>query len=146
MGTKRSTVYSNRQVVIEFAGILIDSGRGKDDGPFLRIEQEGDDFDYAQSNDGEGVFYQLSGGKTKVTLILMQTAAANATLSVLHRASKAAGGLPAPMTVKDGGGTGKFIAVSALIAKLPDEEMAAEPGTMEWPLIVHDPERLVGAH
>lgn len=146
MGTKRATVYSSNQVSVEMGGLVIDSGRGKDNGPFLKIAQDGDDFDYAQSNDGEGVFFQLAPGKTKVTIILMQTAASNATLSVLHRASKAAGGLPVPMTVRDGGGSGKMVTVAALISKMPDEEYAAEPGTIEWDLIVHDPERIAGAH
>jgi Protein of unknown function (DUF3277) len=144
--SNRSTVYSSNKVTINFGGLIIDSGRGEAGGDFLRIEQDGDDFDYKQSTDGEGVFWQLAPGKTTVTLILLQMAKSNAVLSALHIASKLAGGMPAPLVINDSGGTGAMISSAGLISKTPDETYAQEPGTVEWAIIVHAPDRIVNSH
>ena len=110
------------------------------------IEQENDDFGYKAGPDGDGVFYQMPPGATRVTLRMMQTAAPNAVLSAMQTVAKALGGAPAVLTISDEGGTGKFISSAAVIAKLPDETFAQEPGQLEWVFICHQPDRLVNSH
>ncbi len=141
----RSSVYSLKKVAFSYGGYTIDSGRA-DDGDVIVIEQEEADFAYKAGPDGEGVFWQTAPGGTRVTLRLMQTAAANAFLSALHAVGKALGGAPAPLGISDGGGTGKFISTAAVIEKLPDENYSQEPGPVEWVFICHDPQRVVNSH
>lgn len=141
----RSTVYSLKKTAFNYGGYGIDTGRA-DDGDVVVVEQENADFAYKSGPDGEGVFYQTAPGATRVTLRLMQTAAANAVLSAMQAVAKALGGAPAPLSLSDEGGTGKLISPAAVIEKLPDETYAQEPGAYEWVFICHEPLRVVNSH
>jgi hypothetical protein len=141
----RATTHSLRSVVFEYGGYSVDSGRATD-GDVLVIEQEGDDYGYQQGPDGEGVFYELAPGATFVTLRLMQSALANSVFSAMQAVAKALHGAPAPLKISYAKGTGRFISIAAVIAKLPDENWAQEPGPVEWRFIAHDPDRIVNSN
>lgn len=148
MGTtiaSRVTTWSADAWTFNFAGVAIETGKGKDE--FLKIEQQSDDFSYTQGIDGEGVFNQLLGTYTKLTLSLLQTSAGNAILSAIHNASKLTlGGQPAPLFVKDRLGTSTMVSQAAVIMKMPDETAATEAGVITWEFGIHDPARFVGQH
>lgn len=145
MAGKRSTTWSADAWTFNFAGIPIETGKGKDE--FLKIEQQNDDFSYTQGIDGEGVFNQVLNTYTKVTLTLLQTSAGNAILSAIHIASKlTTGGQVAPLFISDRLGTSKMVSSAAVILKMPDETAGTEAGVTVWEFGVHDPDRYVGSH
>jgi hypothetical protein len=143
--TSRATTHSLRNLVFEFGGYSVDSGRATD-GDVLVIEQEGDDYGYQQGPDGEGIFYELPSGPTNVTLRLMHSALANSVFSAMQAVAKALHGSPAPLKISNARGTGRLISIAAVIAKLPNETWAQEPGAVEWRFIVHDPDRIVNSN
>lgn len=141
----RSTVWSLNKVVFTYGGYTVDSGRA-DDGDVIVIEQENADFAYKSGPDGEGVFWETPPGATRVTLRLMQSSFANTVFSGVQAVAKALHGAPAPLTISDGGGTGKLISPAAVIEKLPDETYSVEPGATEWVFLCHQPLRVVNSH
>lgn len=138
----RATTHSADEKVFTLAGVTIESGRAD---PWYQVAQQNDDFGYTAGVDGEGVFWQDKNEYTVIQLTLMKNAAGNAVLSVLHTASKLAGGLPVPCGFSDPKGTGKLVSEAALILKTPDEVEAKEPGTVVWFIGVHQPKRVVGS-
>lgn len=144
MGSMRSTVYSGDVITFEFAGIDCTEGTGK--GGFLEITQDGEDVTYVQGGDGEGVFNSKPSGPTRIKGTYLQTSKTNALLSAYYIASKAADGLPGPITYLDRKGTSKMIAASAMLTKLPDEKFGQEVDDVTWEWIVHNPARFVGSH
>lgn len=144
MPASRATVYSANAWTFNFAGVQIETGKGKDE--FLKITQKEDTFTYQQGIDGEGVFSFSGASSVEVELTLLQTSAGNAVLSAIHTASLALGGSPAPLFIEDRNGTSKTASVAAMIKKWPDDQAAAEAGMIKWAFIVHDPIRFVGSH
>ena len=144
MAGKRATRYSADDYSLSIANLEINSGRGTD--TFVEIAAQEDDFGYKAGIDGEGVFYEIPGDYTLITVYLMQTSAGNALLSGLHIASKKAKGLLYPIAGSDSRGTSKIISEACMIMKMPDEAFAKEPGVITWVIGVHDPERLIGSH
>jgi hypothetical protein len=122
----------------------IDSGRA--DGTFLEVAQENPDVSFTPSVDGGGTFNVLHNTYTVCKLTMLQTASGNSVLSVLHIASKKAGGIQYPVYLEDTNGTSKGAAVEAMILKTPDETFAKEAGTVVWEVGVKDIERFVGGH
>lgn len=141
---KRQTVYSANAITFNIATQAIESGRGTDE--FLKIEQQEDDFSHTEGLDGEGVWNELGGRYTVLTLTLLQTAAGNGVLWAIHQASLLAGGLPVPLYVADRKGTSKLVATDAMILKTPDETYAKEAGTTVWMVGCVPDARIVGGH
>jgi hypothetical protein len=145
MSGKRSTVYSADAWTFNFAGLPIESGKGKDE--FLKIEQQDDDFTYTGGLDGEGVFNQMMNNYTTCSLTLLQTSAGNALLSAIHIVSRQTpGGQPGALFVKDRLGTSTMLSAAAMILKMPDEAAGKEADVIVWKFGVHDPDRFVGSH
>lgn len=141
----RATTWSANAWSFNYAGIPIETGKGKDE--FLKIEQQADDFSYTQGIDGEGVFNQLNATFTKVTLTLLQTSAGNAVLSAIAIASRQTeGGQIAPLVIMDRLGTSKTISIAAVIMKVPDETVSSEAGSVVWEFGLHEPTRFIGSH
>jgi hypothetical protein len=140
----RATTFSANKWTFNFATFPIESGRGPD--TVLEFVQQEDDFGYVEAVDGEGCFYENGKRYALATLTLMQTSAGNAVLGAIHIASKAAGGLPAPLFIEDRIGTEKIVSEAALIMKTPDLTVAREPGTRLWVVGVHSPKWIVGGH
>jgi hypothetical protein len=91
-------VYSSSQVKVSIAGIPITGGYA--DGEFLRIERETEAFSDVVGTDGEVTRNATKDDRATVTLILLQSAEANAVLSAFHNADKNAEG---------GAGVGRFL-------------------------------------
>lgn len=145
MGIKRSTVYSLDVITFSFGGIDCTKGMGKDG--FLTIAQQSDSWSYVQGSDGEGVFNKMPPGATLITAKFLQTSQTNALLSAYFLLSEQTeGGLPAPVFYEDRKGTSKLVAASAVIVKLPDENLNKEAEDVEWSFLVHAPTRFVGSH
>jgi len=143
--TERSTVWASQRWSVLAAGVSIASGRGEEDGEFLRIEKPTKKFGYKGSGSGEGTFFRRGASLTQVTIVLPQTSAENDKLYAIFKAQELAD-VPFPFAVADGFGNSKQASDSAMIEDLPDETVSVEPGTLEWVFLVHDPLRQVGGH
>jgi hypothetical protein len=141
---KRQTVYSANAITLNVATQSIESGRGTDE--FLRIEQQEDDFSHTEGIDGEGVWNEMAGRYTIITVTLLQTAAGNGVLWAIHEASMLEGGLPVPIYIADRKGTSKLVATEAMILKTPDETFAKEAGTVTWTIGCVPDARIMGGH
>ncbi|TAL42928.1 MAG: DUF3277 family protein [Salinibacterium sp.] len=141
----RATTHSLRSLTFSYGGYSVDSGRA-DEGDVVTIEQENDDYGYVGGPDGEGIFFEQAAGVTTVTLRLMKSALANSVFSAMQAVARALGGAPAPLMISNARGTGKMISIAAVIAKLPDEQWAQQPGPVEWRFLVHDPDRIVNSN
>src|SRR5690606_10331698 len=124
--------YSVDEVSVSVSGVPVSAGRG--DGAFVRIEKPEATFSVKQGVDGEATYWESKKNMHRVTVILMQSSSSNDFLSALHNGDILSGsGLGiVPFMVKDGLGTSLLTEAEARIEKLPDEEMAEEPGTVEW--------------
>jgi hypothetical protein len=131
-----ATNYDCRNVNIVVGGINIESGRNE--GTFLRIENESDDYGDVRGASGEVTRYSLNDNRAKVTLTLMQASESNAALSALRtmdKLSKNGAGI-VPFLVLDKNGTTMYEGEQCWIQKPPDAEYGVEPGTREWPIRV----------
>lgn len=139
-------VYDANEVTLNFAGIPIDSGF--DDGEFIRIEQESDDFVDKAGTDGEVTRSKTNDRRTTITVILMQSSDGNAALSALNNIDRLAnnGAGVAPILVSDRQGTSIFAAAECWIAKPPDVSYDREPTAREWTLRAANPERFDGGN
>lgn len=138
--------YSAADVTVNFGAINIESGRGDDE--FVSIEQDEENFTYKAGVDGEGTRSETKNRKTRVTLTLMQTSAANDLLSAVHELDKktSGGAGVVPLIVRDRSGTQVFTSAEAWIVKPPDQKYAKEAGTRVWLIDCHDPQRFDGGH
>jgi hypothetical protein len=140
-----STVWAADGWVLEVAGVSITSGRGDENGEFLKREQDGEDWGYKGSASGFGTFYTKGKNLQRLSVTLPQTSPDNQKLEAIRLASLAARA-PFPMNYKDGLGTSKALTIAAVIEKAPDETVATEPGTLVWIFMMHDPAMFVGGH
>jgi hypothetical protein len=139
-------VYSGDEVTVQFGSINIESGRGEDD--FVRIERvNGPSFGVKSGLDGEQTRWQNKDRATRVVVVLMQSSKFNDLLSAVHNADlKANGSGIFPLMVRDRNGTSLLTGAEAYIEDFPDETFSKEPGTLEWPIMVPNPERFVGGN
>lgn len=127
--------YNSDEVTVILAGIPIMGGYA--DGEFLRIEEEADAFLDVVGTDGEVTRSKSRDGRATVTLILMQSADANDTLSALHTLDKntPGGAGIGEMLVRDRGGRALYRG-QCWIAKAPSVSFGREAGPREWKLRV----------
>lgn len=139
-------VYDANEVSIIFAGLLIDSGF--DDGEFLRIEQEADDFIDKVGTDGEVTRSKTNDRRTTLTILLMQSSVGNALLSGLSNIDRLAGNGAGvgPLLVRDKQGTFVFSAAECWISKPPNVSFDREATSREWTLRCANPERFDGGN
>src|SRR5687767_2219625 len=142
---ERSNVWASQRWTVVVAGVNIGSGRGEEDGEFLRIEKPTKKFGYKGSGTGEGTFFRRGASLVQVTIVLPQTSAENDKLYAIFKAQELADAA-FPFAVSDAFGNSKQASDSAMIEDLPDETVAVEPGTLEWVIMVHEPLRQVGGH
>ncbi len=130
-------VYNGDEVIVVFGPVLIQSGRGPEE--FVRIESESNITEDDVGVDGEVVVSRSQDKRATITITLMQTAAANAELSViantLRNAPSGIGGFH-PVLIKDLNGVSLHTAINGWIQKEPDVAYAKAPGTREWELRV----------
>lgn len=141
-----SKVYSANEITCIVGGIPLDSGRGDDE--FIAIAKVEDTYTAKAGVDGEVTFSESKNNLHTVTITLMQTSSGNALLSALHTGDiKTAGGAGiVPIAIRDEQGRDLFIAAESRITKFPDQSYSKEAGTVQWALLVPNPERFVGGH
>lgn len=131
-------VYDSNEVKISIAGIPITGGFA--DGEFLRIEPETEAFTDVVGTDGEVTRSKSNDGRATATILLMQTAEANAALSALHNQDKNQPG---------GAGVGRFLvqdlnggtlheAAQCWIQNRPNVSYDREATAREWPIRLAD--------
>lgn len=144
MPGNKSTVWSAKDWTLSLNTQTIDHGRGDEDGDFMEISQDGEDFGYKGSASGFGTFFEKGKNYCVIKVTLPTASDGNDVLQSIHEASKALGGAPGPILAKNNRGTSKLVSDSAMILKTPDETVSVEPGTKVWEIGVHDPVRWAG--
>jgi hypothetical protein len=131
---------------VNVAGLPIESGF--DDGEFLRIEQEADDFVDKAGTDGEVTRSKTNDRRATITIILMQSSDGNALLSGLNNIDRLAGNGAGvgPLLVRDRQGTALYAAAECWISKPPDVSFDREPTAREWTLRCASLERFDGSN
>jgi len=139
-------VYDANEVSVSIAGIPIDSGF--DDGEFLRIEQEADDFVDKVGTDGEVTRSKTNDRRATITILLMQSSTGNALLSALSNIDRLAGNGAGvgPFLARDRQGTALFAAAESWISKPPNVSFDREPTAREWTLRCASLERFDGSN
>jgi hypothetical protein len=139
-------VYDASEVSVIIAGLPIESGY--DDGEFLRIEQEADDFVDKVGTDGEVTRSKTNDRRATVSVILMQSSDGNNLLSGLNNIDRLAGNGAGvgPLLVKDRQGLALYAAAECWISKPPDVSFDREPTAREWTIRVASLERFDGGN
>lgn len=139
-------VYDADAISITVAGLPIDSGY--DDGEFLRIEQESDDFTDKVGTDGEVTRSKTKDRRATVSIILMQTSTGNALLSGLNNIDRAAGNGAGvgPFLARDRQGLALYAAAECWISKPPDVSFDREATAREWTIRIADLVRFDGGN
>lgn len=139
-------VYDANEVTVNVAGLPIESGF--DDGEFVRIEQEADDFIDKVGTDGEVTRSKTNDRRATITVILMQSSSGNELLSGLNNIDRLAGNGAGvgPLLIRDRQGTALYTAAECWISKPPDVSFDREPTAREWTLRCASLERFDGAN
>lgn len=139
-------VYDANEVTVSIAGLPIESGF--DDGEFVRIEQEAEDFIDKVGTDGEVTRSKTNDRRATVSILLMQSSDANALLSGLNNIDRLAGNGAGvgPFLVRDRQGLALYAAAECWISKPPDVSFDREPTAREWTLRVASLERFDGGN
>lgn len=126
-------VYNPDEITIVLGPVLISEGFA--DGEFLRIEQATEDAQSVVGTNGEVAVSRTNDRRATITILLLQTATANAGLSVLSnlfKLSPNSAGAIVPFLVKDQNGGSLYTAQNAWIMKPPDVSFDRTAQTREW--------------
>lgn len=145
MPGNRSAVWAADGWVVIVATQEITSGRGDEDGEFLKFEQDGEDWGYKGSASGFGTFF-TKGKKLKRMSMTLPQASPECTKLDLIRQTCLALKAPFPVQWKDSLGVSKGATDAAVIEKAPDQTVATEPGTLVYVFLMHDPGEIIGGH
>jgi len=139
-------VYDANEVTVNVAGLPIESGF--DDGEFVRIEQESEDFIDKVGTDGEVTRSKTNDRRATVSILLMQSSDGNALLSGLNNIDRLAGNGAGvgPLLIRDRQGLALYAAAECWISKPPDVSFDREPTAREWTLRVASLERFDGGN
>lgn len=138
-------VYDANEVTVNFGGLPIEAGY--DDGEFVLIEQQEDDFVIKVGTDGEVTRSRTNNQLTQVTIKLMQSSSGNAVLSALRLLQLLGGGADVgTLMVRDRQGTSIFVSAEAWINKPPDASFDREAKVREWPLMCAAMKRFDGGN
>lgn len=139
-------VYDADQIVINWAGIPIDSGFA--DGEFCRVEQNENDFTTYVGTDGDVSRSKTNNRTAVITILLAQTSPTNAALSAVNNLDriKANGAGVGPLLIKDKNGTSLYAAEKCWISKPPAVSFDRTTTTREWTLECASLERLDGGN
>ena len=133
-------VYNPDEVTIAVGPVLITSGYA--DGEFIRIEQESDDTEDVAGSDGEVAVSRSNDRRATITIILMQTAAANTGLSALSALARNAPGMVGgivPFMIRDrNSGVGIYSGTNCWVMKPPDVNFDRTAQAREWTIRVAD--------
>lgn len=129
-------IYNSDEVDIFVANLPIKRGRA--DGEFLKIENEGDDFTHKVGTDGDVVISKTNNNVATITIVLMQSSPENDVLSNLRKSMKRGqtGAGVGPFLAKDRSGRAIHQGNACWIVKPPTRGFGKEAGTREWTLRV----------
>lgn len=141
----RAKFYDPDQVVIYFAGILVD---GFADGEFITVAQMAEGFASVVGSDGEVARSKSNDRRVKVTVKVLQTSDANARFSAVHKTD---------LNSPGGAGVGTFLmqdlqggtivnGEQCWITKYPDNSMDRTAKSREWELEIAVGERTEGGN
>lgn len=138
--------YSGAEHSISFAGFDLNKGLAPD--TFMTVAQQNPNFGYTPGLDGEGTWWENKNRYTIVTITTNQTSETNGVLSaILNGDLKVPGGTGiAPFFARDRNGTFVISAAEARILGPPEQARGMEPGTLQWQIGLHQPERFDGGN
>ena len=148
MGQEPTKVYDLRSVTCNLGGIPLDEMGGWGEGESaIKIEKEGQSFITKKGADGSVVRSKTYDRVYKVTLILLQTAAANGVLSGLLALDETAdnGAGIVPILIRDRQGLNVFGGSEAWIMGHPKTvEFGSTVKNLEWEIQVGDGDLFLG--
>jgi hypothetical protein len=145
MSAERTKFWDIGNFTFVFLNIPIESGLGE--GNVFTIETSEDHFTSKKGADGSTVRVRVYTGKTTVKVILLQTAAANAVLSAIHKldTSQPNGAGVGPILLRDRSGNDFFSGSEAWIVGVPKTvTYGATAADREWTIEVADGELFLG--
>ncbi len=140
-------VYNPDEMTIAVGPVLIENGFA--DGEFIRVEQESDDTEDVAGTDGEVAVSRTNDRRATITIILMQTAAANAGLSTLSNLARSAPGMTGaivPLLIRDRNGATLYTGQNAWVRRAPDASFDRTATGREWQIRVADLIRVDGGN
>lgn len=125
-------IYDADQISIVMIGIPVTGGF--DDGEFLTIEADSEDFTVKVGTDGQVTRSKTNNRVAKITIKLMQSSDANAAFSALNNLdrSNSNGAGVGPMLIRDRGGSTLYTASKCWIMQPPDVSFDREATAREW--------------
>jgi hypothetical protein len=134
MTTNALKVYSADEVTLTFCGRALDSGF--DDGEFVSIEMQSNDFVSKAGADGEVTRSKTNDRRAKITIKVMQTSKANNILTGIRTLDlgRPGGAGVGVFELRDNSGGLVAHADKAWIAKAPKVARGREAGATEWEL------------
>lgn len=129
----QTKVYNSDEITIVMGPVLINEGFA--DGEFLRIEQDSEDAQTVVGTNGEVAVSRTNDRRATVTIILLQTAAANEGLSILSnlfKLSPNSAGAIQPFLARDQNGLSKYGSQNAWVMKPPDVSFDRTAQSREW--------------
>lgn len=135
--------YSLNAHDLNFAGIDLDDDRGK-----VTIKPVGERFSFRSGVDGTTTMSEDKGKDNHTAEVeLGYGSTANAKLSAFYNLARASGAGTAgvgPFILKDRQGTSLVGTIQAVIVGWPDQERAAEAGTVVWKFFLVQPDIFIG--
>jgi hypothetical protein len=143
MATK---VYDANQVSIIIGTINVEEGW--DDGEFITIEFNEDQYIHVKSTDGMSTRSKSNNVSAILTLKLMQSSPSNDALSALWALDQLGnnGAGIVPLRINDKSGRSVYTALECWISKHPDVAFDREPTAREWTIEIADLVPLTGGN
>ena len=143
----QTKVYNSDEITIAMGPVLVNEGFA--DGEFLRIESNTEIAQSVVGTNGEVAVSRTNDRRALVTILLLQTAAANLGLSVLanlFKLSPNSAGAIVPFLAKDQNGTSIHTAQNAWVMKEPDVSYDRTAQSREWQIETANMARIDGGN
>ena len=105
---------------------------GLAEGSFVTVEREDSLWTKRVGRDGEVARSKSSNKSGKISIKVMQTSSANATLNVYYQLDELSNSGIVPILIRDGSGLSLHAAAEAWIEKIPKTEYGKDSGDIEW--------------
>jgi hypothetical protein len=122
--------YDPKLVVVDFAGILINSGYA--DGTLVKTSRNEDTWSLKIGADGEAVRIKNNNRSGRVEVTLLQSSSVNDLLSQQAQFDEATNAGQGPVSVTDVSGKSLYVGPNAWIVKPADGEFGKDANTRTW--------------
>lgn len=112
-------------------------------GEFAAIKFNSDQFTLIVGSGGDGSRAKSNDRSARITLKLLQTAAANSILMTAFRLDQASGITTFPFSLTDLANAETYLSTHTWISKIPDASFSNEDVAREWTLETHDLEPIL---